>query len=84
MLNTGKLMQVSSKKSLTYPIEILSCKLPKVPAQSIAIQNRAFADNVERWFLTYTNIKVITLDAKIIKTSLASLKILNAAPVFSK
>ena len=82
ILNTGKLIQLRWKKSLTKPREILSCKFPAIPAHNNDIKNKSLYQIDFRFLITYKNNNVITTTDKIIKNSLAFGNILNAAPVF--
>lgn len=82
-LKTGKLFRkLNSKKSLTYPSEILSCKLPAMPAERREMKKRLFIEMLFICFKAYKNNKTRAITESIIRISLESCKILNAAPVF--
>lgn len=82
MLNTGKSIKLSLKKSRTYPKIILSYILQPMPATSIAAQKPAKVENFSAFFIEYKRIIKIAIIEKMIKNNCEFSSMLKAAPVF--
>lgn len=82
ILNTGKSMKFSLKKSLTKPYSILSEVLQKIPAESIATQKIDITETLFIFLIKYIKIPKRARMEKAIRNAPEFCNMLNAAPVF--
>jgi len=80
-LNIGKLIGIISKKSMTYPLKILSIPLPNVPPNRNAIPiefQKDLGGNLDIIVINNIETRILVIVRKIVEL----LKRLNAAPLF--